>query len=255
MAIRPKREIPNYSYDTITMDLSIARDGFLMSIAGNYIKAVEATDIDTNINIALNDSTRDTIEMHKGRSIQGKFFDLYFYNDAQAGKTITLVIASLVSISIEDDGVVGDIDTIQEIIYPPVPTIQALYDKLDREGKNPSFNVYDIVKTMTASTDYTLLAVPADKIWYIYGACILPHGMSTADVEVTMKINDLTSHQQILASYFQRASVPTPNGANFSDFAPFVSIKMEATWIVLLECVFGVSAQVRGQYNYIQADA
>lgn len=79
-------------YRTIVLNLATARTDVEIVTAGNYIYALEATDIDTLLEIKLNEKTRSLIPLYKGRGVRAPFYRLWFTNAAQAGKTITIVI-------------------------------------------------------------------------------------------------------------------------------------------------------------------
>lgn len=77
-------------YETRIIDLSTARDKVEMIITGNYIYALEATDGDTSINVAFNESNHKFIKIKKGRGIRSPYYRLWLTHEAQVGKTITL---------------------------------------------------------------------------------------------------------------------------------------------------------------------
>jgi len=79
-------------YDTLTIDLATVRADQEMIISGNYIYALEATDITTTLQVKLNEIPRSLISLYKGRGVRAPFYRLYLTNAAQAGKTITLAI-------------------------------------------------------------------------------------------------------------------------------------------------------------------
>lgn len=79
-------------YDTLTLDLSTARADEEIIWTGNYLYIIEATDIDTVIQIRLNEKFRSLLPMLKGRGIRAPFYRFYVTNAAQAGKSITLAI-------------------------------------------------------------------------------------------------------------------------------------------------------------------
>jgi len=79
-------------YHTITVDLNTARSNEERTFTGNYIYALEATDVDANLDIRFNETFRAAINIKEGRGIRVPFYRLYITNAAQAGKNITLAI-------------------------------------------------------------------------------------------------------------------------------------------------------------------
>jgi hypothetical protein len=79
-------------YNAITIDLATARTNEEMVFTGNYIYALEATDVDAALNIRFNELFRAAINVKKGRGVRVPFYRLYITNTAQAGKTLTLAI-------------------------------------------------------------------------------------------------------------------------------------------------------------------
>ena len=79
-------------YNTIEIDLSIARSNQEHVFTGNYIYAMEATDVDASVNIRFNELFRANINLVKGRGVRCPFYRFYLSNTAQAGKTLILAI-------------------------------------------------------------------------------------------------------------------------------------------------------------------
>ncbi|MBA7603110.1 hypothetical protein ES703_10214 [subsurface metagenome] len=79
-------------YNTITIDLATARTNEEMVFTGNYIYALEATDVDANVDVRFNELFRAAINVKEGRGIRVPFYRLYISNAAQAGKSVTLAI-------------------------------------------------------------------------------------------------------------------------------------------------------------------
>jgi len=79
-------------YNSIILDLAIARTNEEMVFTGNYIYALEATDVDANLDIRFNELFRSAINIKKGRGLRIPFYRLYITNTAQADKTLTLTI-------------------------------------------------------------------------------------------------------------------------------------------------------------------
>lgn len=77
-------------YDTITFDLAAARINEEISFVGNYLYVVEATDVNSSIDIRFNEIFRKIINFKTGRGIKTPFYRLYISNTAQVGKTITI---------------------------------------------------------------------------------------------------------------------------------------------------------------------
>lgn len=79
-------------YNTITIDLTNVRVDEERVFTGNYIYALEASDVDNSLDIRFNELFRAAITIKKGRGIRIPFYRFYITNTAQAGKTITLAI-------------------------------------------------------------------------------------------------------------------------------------------------------------------
>jgi len=79
-------------YDTITLDLGIARSEVEFTITGNYIYVVEATEAALQLYVRFNEKFRKQIYLHKGRGVRTPFYRLYLTNAALVGKSITLAI-------------------------------------------------------------------------------------------------------------------------------------------------------------------
>jgi len=79
-------------YNTIEIDLSIARVDAEHVFTGTYVYAMEATDVDANMNIRFNELFRSNINLVKGRGVRCPFYRFYLSNAAQVGKTLTLAI-------------------------------------------------------------------------------------------------------------------------------------------------------------------
>jgi len=75
-----------------TIKLDDARDSVELKIKGNFIWAVTASDIQANVDVRFNDQSGDAFPVKRGASIGGlPFRRLYITNEAQAGKTITIM--------------------------------------------------------------------------------------------------------------------------------------------------------------------
>ena len=79
-------------YNTIEIDLSIVRLNQEQVFTGTYIYALEATDVDANVNVRFNELFRNNINLVRGRGVRCPFYRIYLSNAAQAGKTLTLAI-------------------------------------------------------------------------------------------------------------------------------------------------------------------
>lgn len=79
-------------YNTITINLATARTNEEHVFTGNYIYALEGTDVDANVDLRFNELFRPNINLVKGRGVRVPFYRFYVTNAAQAGKTITLAI-------------------------------------------------------------------------------------------------------------------------------------------------------------------
>ena len=79
-------------YRTITVSLATAHTDKEIGFTGNYLYALEATDVDATFSIRFNERFCSLIPLHKGRGVRTPFYRFYITNTAQAGKTITLAI-------------------------------------------------------------------------------------------------------------------------------------------------------------------
>jgi hypothetical protein len=96
------------TYAIVVLDLSVTRSDYILPFTGTYVKAIEATDQDANIDIVLNEAPNDTINVTKGRALRTPFYRIYITNAAQAGKTLTLGIGvESATFRVEDEGVVN----------------------------------------------------------------------------------------------------------------------------------------------------
>ncbi len=170
-----------YAIETFVFDLSIVRRNVPLGITGNYLKAIEASDIDANIDVSLTSSGSDKINIKRGRGLRGKFRKVYLSNSAQVGKTITILVAETSTVLVTDDGVVGDIDTIQTVqsiaylgvvqtITNPIKSQVAPYGAFDifEDGsKNPEIvsGVFEL--TSAAAALQSIYTVGAGKIFYL----------------------------------------------------------------------------------------
>lgn len=93
--------------DVRTIDLSKARaNEVLITNGGNFVWIMAATDTNANLGIKFSEQWNGEFIFRKGMVVKGiAFSDLVLTNEAQAGKTITLVItrqAGLEGVSIEN---------------------------------------------------------------------------------------------------------------------------------------------------------
>ncbi len=134
------------TYRIITIDLSTARSKFEMAIAGAFIFGYAATDAAANINIKLNEDRNDSIPLSSQKFIEAVFYRLYVSNDAQAGKTITLAIATFdVNFFRVGDLTSGDIASIGEVtLNKKVETLE----RIKAYGAG-SYNQVDITTAAT----------------------------------------------------------------------------------------------------------
>lgn len=79
-------------YNTVVIDLTDARSNQERVFTGTYVYALEGTDVDANLNIKFNELFRNDINLVKGRGVRCPFYRFYLSHEAQAGKSLTLVI-------------------------------------------------------------------------------------------------------------------------------------------------------------------
>ena len=79
-------------YDTITLDLSTARDKQKLDFIGTYIYALEGTAISSEVEVRFNEASRKPIKITEGRGLRIPFYRLFFSNSAQSGESITLIV-------------------------------------------------------------------------------------------------------------------------------------------------------------------
>lgn len=79
----------------VRIALDNAKTDFQLQLTGNYIRAVEATDVNANIEIKFNGIDGDRLIFTKGFCVKTYFTEIYITHTAQAGKYIELTIASL----------------------------------------------------------------------------------------------------------------------------------------------------------------
>ena len=72
--------------------LDTAQTNFKFAMAGNFLYALETTDANVSINVRVNNLSEQTFTLRQGLGCVTPFQDLYFTWEAQAGKSITLVI-------------------------------------------------------------------------------------------------------------------------------------------------------------------
>jgi len=75
----------------LVLDLGIARNDYLLSFAGNFIYAYEATSITANVDIKVNEQREPFFTLIKRKGFMTPYYRLFLTNTAQAGETITFV--------------------------------------------------------------------------------------------------------------------------------------------------------------------
>jgi len=80
---------PRKTYNKLEFDLSDARENEEFNLTGDNIVPL---DITGEINVKLNTTQDDNINLENARKITSPFHTLYFSNPAQAGETATLLI-------------------------------------------------------------------------------------------------------------------------------------------------------------------
>jgi hypothetical protein len=89
----------------VRIALDVAKEDYQLQITGNYIRAVEATNTGSNIEIKFNNIDGDKLKFTKGFCVKTPFTEIYITHEAQAGEYIELTVASLGDdlFNIEDD--------------------------------------------------------------------------------------------------------------------------------------------------------
>jgi len=117
-------------YKTLTLDLSSARSEYEMPISGNYFLIMDASDINTNIDVRFNMITADRINLIKGRGVKLPFYKIYLSNTAQSGKSITIVYGiSDTPLEYIDKATLGSIQNIADPVSVLTPL--QVYRKID----------------------------------------------------------------------------------------------------------------------------
>lgn len=201
-------------YNTITINLATVRANEEMVFTGNYIYALEATDVDANLDIRFNELFRATINVKKGRGVRVPFYRFYITNTAQAGKSVTLAIGIEASdFEIFD---VGKALGITGLVYT-APSPRAGYAQIAVSGEADDATV--ILHTVTAG-----------KIFYLVGAHA---GMVTA-ASFTTKLMVTNA-----ADVEQYAIFESPQGAvatqmPFPSYYPSVPLEIPAGYKIKL---------------------
>lgn len=79
-------------YNIFILDLTNARNSELLEAMGGYIWVKDATDPSVNIDVQIDNSANDKLNLHKSNGVVARFEKLFISNTAQSGKTITLLI-------------------------------------------------------------------------------------------------------------------------------------------------------------------
>jgi len=183
-------------YNTITVDLATARTNEEMVFTGTYIYALEATDVDANVDIRFNELFRANINIKKGRGVRVPFYRFYITNAAQGGKSITLAIGIEASdFEVYDVGkalgITGNVNVV------PVP----------RTGYT------QIAKSDSASNATVVLhTVTAGKTFYLTGANFLIYctvAGTAFDFPVT-NAADAIQYSLIKGIYMANVSIISP---------------------------------------------
>lgn len=77
-----------------TLPLDTALSNYAVSIAGNYISCIDASDAGVSVNIEFNKISTGMIDFSKGLSISRPFNRFFITSSAQTGKTISFLISS-----------------------------------------------------------------------------------------------------------------------------------------------------------------
>lgn len=109
-------------YKTRTLDLATARSNEEFTVSGNYIIILNATDLNTNIQIVFNELDADAITLKKRQGFKVPFYRMFITNAAQAGKTVTIAYGiNDTPLEVIDQSAVIDINSIAN----PVQTFNA----------------------------------------------------------------------------------------------------------------------------------
>lgn len=107
------------TYRVLTLKLNTARTEQEFNIAGSLLWVLDATDTTSKISLRLNDLENDQFSFSgKQKGVRGVFHRFFITNTAQAGKEITLAIATQISDFFEplDTSSQTDILTVLEAI-------------------------------------------------------------------------------------------------------------------------------------------
>lgn len=113
-------------YKTLTLDLSTARSEIEVPVSGNYLVAYDSSDFSANVNIRFNESYMDALTITKSRGLRIPFYRVFISNEAQAGKTITLIfgvsdsaIEALAQVEVVMSGAVNLEEAVVEVATGP----------------------------------------------------------------------------------------------------------------------------------------
>lgn len=82
----------NVKWNTVTIDLSSARDDEEFNISGTFLFASDATDAQSEVKVKFNSKESGEVNFINGRVIsRARYERLFLTNAAQSGKEITLV--------------------------------------------------------------------------------------------------------------------------------------------------------------------
>ena len=142
------------------INLSTARDGYLETVAGKFIRIADASDNSANIQIAIERNNPANYESLKknGALIEGNGFNrIYFKNEAQAGKWVRVIVSEGSADYDVDNPSLGTIESIGAIDDPvdingavftgdylKTYDIQNLYIKQLLDGTNQDLKVGSI---------------------------------------------------------------------------------------------------------------
>lgn len=124
-------------YKTVTLDLSTARSEVEVPLSGNYLVVFEATDFSSNVKVRFNESYMDALTLTKSRGLRIPFYRVFISNEAQAGKSVTLIfgvsdatIEALAQVEVTMSGLIdasGSVVGITEAVIEEA-TAPALYN-------------------------------------------------------------------------------------------------------------------------------
>lgn len=91
------------SIETLTIDLSVARNNFELNTSGLVLYVEDATDLSASLQIRHNEIESGLITLVKNYGVVYPFYRIFLTNAAQASKTITLTVGRAAPFEIIDN--------------------------------------------------------------------------------------------------------------------------------------------------------